>query len=68
MWQDNYIELMPGESREITAQFLSPDSLGRLARSSALPGGTSNRRRFALSEEIGRQAVTNGETVGTEIC
>jgi exo-1,4-beta-D-glucosaminidase len=27
LWQDNYIELMPGESREITAQFLSPDAL-----------------------------------------
>jgi exo-1,4-beta-D-glucosaminidase len=27
LWQDNYIQLMPGESREITAQFLSPDAL-----------------------------------------
>jgi exo-1,4-beta-D-glucosaminidase len=27
LWQDNYIELMPGESREITAQFVSPDAL-----------------------------------------
>jgi len=27
LWQDNYIELMPGEDREITAQFLSPDDL-----------------------------------------
>ena len=27
LWDDNYIELMPGESREITAQFLTPDSL-----------------------------------------
>jgi len=27
LWQDNYIELMPGESREITAQFLSVDAL-----------------------------------------
>jgi len=27
LWQDNYIELMPGESRELTAQFLSSDSL-----------------------------------------
>ena len=27
LWTDNYIELMPGESREITAQFLAPDSL-----------------------------------------
>ena len=27
LWQDNYIELMPGESREITAQFLSADAL-----------------------------------------
>ena len=27
LWQDNYIELMPGESREIAAQFLSPDAL-----------------------------------------
>ena len=27
LWDDNYIELMPGESREITAQFLAPDSL-----------------------------------------
>jgi len=27
LWEDNYIELMPGESREITAQFLAPDSL-----------------------------------------
>jgi exo-1,4-beta-D-glucosaminidase len=27
LWDDNYIELMPGESRELTAQFLSPDAL-----------------------------------------
>ncbi len=27
LWQDNYIELMPGESRDITAQFLAPDAL-----------------------------------------
>jgi exo-1,4-beta-D-glucosaminidase len=27
LWQDNYIELMPGEEREVTAQFLSPDAL-----------------------------------------
>jgi exo-1,4-beta-D-glucosaminidase len=27
LWEDNYIELMPGESREITAQFLSPEAL-----------------------------------------
>jgi len=28
LWSDNYISLTPGESREITAQFLSPDALG----------------------------------------
>jgi len=28
LWSDNYFSLMPGESREITAQFLSPDALG----------------------------------------
>jgi exo-1,4-beta-D-glucosaminidase len=27
LWQDNYIELMPSESREITARFLAPDAL-----------------------------------------
>jgi exo-1,4-beta-D-glucosaminidase len=27
LWEDNYIELMPGESRELTARFLSPDAL-----------------------------------------
>ncbi len=27
LWQDNYFELLPGESREITAQFLAPDAL-----------------------------------------
>jgi exo-1,4-beta-D-glucosaminidase len=27
LWQDNYLELMPGESREIVAQFLSRDAL-----------------------------------------
>jgi exo-1,4-beta-D-glucosaminidase len=27
LWSDNYISLMPGESREVTAQFLSPDAL-----------------------------------------
>jgi len=27
LWSDNYIELMPGESREITAQFTAPDEL-----------------------------------------
>jgi exo-1,4-beta-D-glucosaminidase len=29
LWQDNYIELLPGESREIVAQFLSPDALSQ---------------------------------------
>ena len=27
LWSDNYFSLMPGESREVTAQFLSPDAL-----------------------------------------
>ena len=27
LWQDNYVALMPGESRAIIAQFLSPDAL-----------------------------------------
>ena len=27
LWDDNYIELMPGESREITAHYLTPDVL-----------------------------------------
>jgi exo-1,4-beta-D-glucosaminidase len=27
LWSDNYISLMPGESREVTAQFLSLDAL-----------------------------------------
>jgi len=27
LWQDNYFELMPGESREIMAQFLAPGAL-----------------------------------------
>jgi exo-1,4-beta-D-glucosaminidase len=27
LWQDNYLELMPGEEREITARFVSPDAL-----------------------------------------
>ncbi|HXQ26377.1 MAG TPA: hypothetical protein VN822_08240 [Candidatus Acidoferrales bacterium] len=27
LWEDNYVELMPGESREIAAQFLSADAL-----------------------------------------
>ncbi|MGA8223859.1 MAG: beta galactosidase jelly roll domain-containing protein [Candidatus Acidiferrales bacterium] len=27
LWDDNYLELMPGESREITAQYLTPDAL-----------------------------------------
>jgi len=27
LWQDNYLELMPGESREVTAEFLTPDAL-----------------------------------------
>ena len=27
LWDDNYISLLPGESREITARFLSPDAL-----------------------------------------
>ncbi|HYL46957.1 MAG TPA: hypothetical protein VEU52_08015, partial [Candidatus Limnocylindrales bacterium] len=27
LWEDNYFELMPGESREISAQYLSPDVL-----------------------------------------
>jgi exo-1,4-beta-D-glucosaminidase len=28
LWEDNYIELMPGESREITAQFPASGTLG----------------------------------------
>lgn len=28
LWSDNYIELMPGESRKITARYLSPHALG----------------------------------------
>ena len=27
LWSDNYFSLMPGESRAVTAQFLSPDAL-----------------------------------------
>jgi exo-1,4-beta-D-glucosaminidase len=27
LWEDNYIELMPGESREVSAQYLSPGAL-----------------------------------------
>jgi exo-1,4-beta-D-glucosaminidase len=27
LWSDNYFELLPGESREITAHYLSPDTL-----------------------------------------
>lgn len=27
LWEDNYFELMPGESREITARYLAPDAL-----------------------------------------
>jgi exo-1,4-beta-D-glucosaminidase len=27
LWEDNYVELTPGESREITAQFLAPAAL-----------------------------------------
>ena len=26
-WDDNYVELMPGESRELTAHYASPDAL-----------------------------------------
>jgi exo-1,4-beta-D-glucosaminidase len=28
LWDDNYFELMPGESKTLTARFLSPESLG----------------------------------------
>jgi exo-1,4-beta-D-glucosaminidase len=28
LWQDNYFELMPGETREVTARFLTADALG----------------------------------------
>jgi exo-1,4-beta-D-glucosaminidase len=27
LWEDNYFELLPGESREISARYLSPDAL-----------------------------------------
>jgi exo-1,4-beta-D-glucosaminidase len=27
LWDDNYVELLPGESREFTAQYLSPDAM-----------------------------------------
>lgn len=32
LWEDNYIELMPGESREITAEFPKHDALRAGAR------------------------------------
>ncbi len=52
LWQDNYVELMPGESREITAQFLSPDSLGPGAEL-RLSGWNVKSQTISLSEEIG---------------
>jgi exo-1,4-beta-D-glucosaminidase len=52
LWQDNYLELMPGESREITAQFLSPDSLGSGAEL-RISGWNIKPQTISLSEEIG---------------
>jgi hypothetical protein len=27
LWEDNYLELMPGETREVIARFLTPNAL-----------------------------------------
>jgi exo-1,4-beta-D-glucosaminidase len=29
LWEDNYLELMPGESRELTARYLKTDAVGK---------------------------------------
>jgi exo-1,4-beta-D-glucosaminidase len=54
LWQDNYIELMPGESREITAQFLAPNALGSHAEL-RLTGWNVTPQMIALTEETNRQ-------------
>lgn len=52
LWQDNYIELMPGESRQITAQFLSPNSLGSGAQL-RLSGWNIRPQTITLPPNIG---------------
>ncbi|HXX71813.1 MAG TPA: hypothetical protein VEI55_05930 [Candidatus Acidoferrum sp.] len=60
VWQDNYVELMPGESREIVAQFLSPNALA--GESELLVDGWNiESMRLSLGQSTGSAAVS-GET------
>ena len=52
LWQDNYFELMPGESREINAQFLSPNSLNPGAEL-RLSGWNIKPQTITLPQNIG---------------
>jgi len=55
LWQDNYVELMPGESREIVAQFLSPDALsGELEL--MVEGWNIERMTLPVGQRAGRAA------------
>jgi exo-1,4-beta-D-glucosaminidase len=63
LWEDNYVELMPGESREITAQFVSPDALKGGAQlivtgwnidTSTLPLHDGEAMATSLEDRLGR--------------
>ena len=59
LWQDNYIELLPGESREVVAEFLSPDALRR-ASEVTIDGWNIESLRLPLDQGARRAAASGG--------
>ena len=59
LWQDNYIELMPGESRALTAQFLSSDAL-RGASELTVDGWNIERSALPLKQAKSHPAEPGG--------
>jgi exo-1,4-beta-D-glucosaminidase len=59
LWQDNYMELMPGESREIVAQFPSPDAL-RGESELTIDGWNIDSSKLAIAPAARRATDTGG--------
>ncbi len=59
LWQDNYVELMPGESREIVVQFLSSDALPSESEL-IVDGWNIEPLRLPLGQNAGRAAASGG--------
>jgi exo-1,4-beta-D-glucosaminidase len=59
LWNDNYIELLPKQSREITARFLAADAFGRGAELS-VSGWNIEPRTVPLGEPSNTAAPSGG--------